>query len=666
MSTPEARIALVGHPNAGKTTLFNSITGQNQKVGNYSGVTVSKKTGTFRTPHGVQMELIDLPGCYSLSPNSPDEAVTRDILLGDLQGENAPDLVLCVLDATNLERHLSLLIQVMDLGYPVIAALNKIDLAEGQGLRIDPATLSEDLGIPVVALSASTQRGLTQLKQSIRTPFPPVAERRWKGSHEMESALSELEKTLTEKEFPRPAAHALQLLADQTYEISGITRPEIDSEDSISKARFAYIQQTTENSVRRPDEAALQLTDKIDSIALHPLWGWAVFISLMFAVFWTLFTFASIPMDAIEGIIGALGDWVGGMMAEGDLRSLIVDGIIGGVGSVVVFIPQIVLLFFFIALLESSGYMARAAFLMDKFMSKAGLSGKAFLPLLSGYACAIPGIMATRTIPSAKERLATILILPWTSCAARLPVYLILVPLFIPSATAQTLTLFGIYALGTITALLAARLLKPRLGPSEPPQFLLELPPYHKPDIAYVIRIVVDRALAFLKKAGTIILGISILLWFVNTYPKSDSEDPAVQQQQSFMGIAGQAIEPVVRPLGWDARMGTAMLTSFAAREVFVSSLAISYSVDEESEDADGLLRDRLADATHPDGRKIFTPIVILSLLVFYIYALQCLPTTAVVKRETGSWKWALGQLGGMTLFAYIAALLVFQIGSIF
>jgi len=658
-STPEARVALVGHPNAGKTTLFNALTGQNQKVGNYTGVTVEKRTGTFRTPHGKQLEIIDLPGSYSLIPNSPDEAVTRDALLGDLHDESLPDLVLCVLDATNLERHLYLLQQTLDLGVPALGVINKVDLAEAAGLRLDLTQLSEDFDIPFVAISGTSDRGVTQLKQAIRFPFPPAPGRTWSGSDELEKALTALTEELAKKN-PRPEVHALQLLTDPKFQIEGIQQSS-DFEDEISQRRFATVQSAVENGVRRPEENSLQLTDKIDNVALHPIFGWFLFSGIMLGIFWSLFSLSGPPMDLIEGAIGSLGDWVSGLMPEGDFRNLLVDGIIGGVGSVVVFLPQIVMLFFFISLLESTGYMARAAFLMDKVMCKVGLSGKSFLPLLSGYACAIPGVMATRTIPSAKERLATILILPWTSCSARLPVYVILVPLFITGSVNQTLMLFGIYALGTVTALLAAKLLMPRLGPADPPQFLLELPPYHKPDLGYVFRQVIDRALAFLKKAGTVILGISILLWFLNTFPKSDSDDPASQQANSFMGRAGTLIEPIVKPLGWDARLGTAMLTSFAAREVFVSSLAISYSVDEEEEDQ---LKDTLAKATHSDGSKLFSTATILSLLVFYIYALQCLPTTAVVRRETNSWAWALGQLGGMTAFAYLAALIAYQIGG--
>lgn len=609
-NTPEAQIALVGHPNAGKTTLFNALTGQRQKVGNYTGVTVDRISGEFFTLNGHRFELIDLPGCYSLEPNSPDEKVTRDFLHGDQKGENKPNLIVCVLDASALERHLILLKQVLQLNLPVVVALNKIDQAEARGIRINPTALSETFGVTFVPLCASTERGITTLKQTLRYPFPVADEHEWTSRDDFS-----------------------ELLVD---------------------------------GYRRPDEETLLLTDKIDTQVLHPFKGWLIFSALMFSVFWTIFRFAEIPMGWVESAQGALGGWVGGLMAEGDFRDLLVDGVIGGVGSVIIFLPQILLLFFFISLLESSGYMARAAFLMDGIMNKVGLSGKSFLPLLSGYACAIPGIMATRTIPNAKERLATILILPWTSCTARLPVYIILVPLLVTGSGAQALTIFGIYALGTVTALLTAKLLMPRLGKTEASQFMLELPPYQKPHWGFILRQVLDRGWAFLKKAGTLILGISILLWFLDTYPKSDSEDPIIQHESSFMGQAGKFIEPVVEPLGWDSRLGTAMLTSFAAREVFVSSLAISYSVDEEEEGAESTLREKLAAAKNPDGSPIFTTFSILSLLIFYIYALQCLPTTAVVKRETNSWKWALGQLGGMTLFAYLAALAVFQIGTLF
>lgn len=619
-SSTKKRLALVGNPNAGKTTLFNELTGQNQKVGNYAGATVSRKSGTFRTPHGHQFELIDLPGSYSLEANSPDEEITRDVLLGNQEGETKPDLVLCVLDATNLERHLYLLLQVIDLGYPVVAALNKIDSAESQGLRIDPTALSEEFGVPFVPISATTSRGITNLKQALRLPFPPA-----------------------------PG-------------LTSVSDLEAESADSLQKARFEFIHRAVSAGLTRPDDEDLALTDKIDAQALHPVKGWLIFSGLMLTIFWSVFEIAKTPMGWVDGAFGWLGDIVSGIIGEGDFQSLIVDGIIAGVGGVVIFLPQIIILFFFISLLESSGYMARAAYLMDGIMNKVGLSGKAFLPLLSGHACAIPGVMATRSIPNAKERLATILILPWTSCNARLPVYSLIIPIIFTGALLQGLALFGIYALGIITALLAAKIIKPRLGKTEAPQFLLELPPYQKPQWGHILRQVGDRALAFLKKAGTVILGLSIILWFLETYPKSDSDDPVVQQQASYNGQIGKIIEPVVSPLGWDNRMGTAMMASFAAREVFRSSLAIAYATDEEDTDA---MRSKLRTLKRADGSNLYTPLVGLSIIIFFIYALQCLPTTAVVRRETSSWKWAIGQFVGMTLFAYFAALIVYQVGKL-
>lgn len=647
-SSIKAHIALLGNPNAGKTTLFNLLTGNRQKVGNFAGATVEESTSTFFTPHGHQLALIDLPGAYSLEANSPDEAVTRDVLLGE--GPEPPDLILSVLDATNLERHLYLLVQAIDLGYPVVAALNKIDAAEAQGLRIDPVALSEEFGVPFVPISALTSQGLHTLKQALRFPFPPAPGRSWTGPAELEKLISVATAQAAAEGRPRPEPYALLTMAE----------PGSETADFLQKARFQQISHALESGLKRPDDESLAFTDRLDAHALHPVRGWLIFLATMFAVFWSLFEFAGVPMGWIESGTEALGSWVQNLMPAGDLRDLLVEGVIGGVGGVIIFLPQIVFLFFFISILESSGYMARAAYLMDGLMSKVGLSGKAFLPLLSGYACAIPAVMATRTIPNAKERLATILILPWTSCSARLPVYVLVIPLLVAGSLAQSLIMFGIYALGTLTALIAAKLLRPRLGASAPSQFILELPPYQMPQWGQVFRQVVTRAFAFIKKAGTVILGFSILLWFLNTYPKSDSEDPLVQQESSFIGLAGKVIEPVVSPLGWDARMGTAMLTSFAAREVFNASLAISYAGDEEDVTD---LRDRLQSAKRPDGSPVFTPLVALSILIFFIYALQCLPTTAVVRRETGSWKWALGQLGAMSLFAYLAALIIYQGG---
>ena len=623
-SEAPSTIALVGNPNAGKTSLFNALTGANQRTGNYAGVTVELKSGETYTPHGRKLRVLDLPGCYSLHANAPDEKIALDALTGKLPGTAVPDLVVCVVDASNLERHLQLALQVIELGLPCVLALNMVDVAEKSGLRLDPAKLSEELGIPVVPMQANAAKGVIELKQALRYPFPPPSSVTW-----------------------------------------------LKHGDDTEEIRRAFIARLCALAARRPDAQSRTFSDKLDSFLLHPFLGWIALIAVMFSIFWAIFSFASIPMDLIDAALGSFGAWVESLMPEGDFRSLLVEGVIAGVGGVLAFLPQIILLFLFIGLLESSGYMARAAFLMDGVMVRAGLSGKAFLPLFSSYACAIPGVMANRTIDSAKERLVTIFVAPWMSCSARLPVYFLIVPLLLhekEGSWKQALILFGIYALGTATAFVVARVLRGRLGPDKSPNhFLLELPPYRRPQWAYIFRHVLARAWAFVQKAGTLILGLSILLWALATYPKTDSKDPGEILAHSAIGRIGAFIEPAVKPLGFDGRTGTAILTSFAAREVFVSSTAILFSVEETDDDEEtrSLLRDRIAAATWPDGRPLFTPLSLISLLVFFIYALQCLPTTAVVAREAGSWKWAIGQFLFMSTFAYLASLLVFQGGRL-
>jgi ferrous iron transport protein B len=440
--TPET-VALAGNPNAGKTTLFNALCGRNEKVGNYGGVTVEVKKGGFFTPHGRRLELIDLPGTFSLEGGSPDQRLAGEVLSGKHERHPAPDLVVCVVDASNLERHLQLTLEILELGLPAIVALNMVDVAEKSGLRLDPVKLSEELGVPVVPIQANRGKGITELRQAMRHPFPSTPE-------------------------------------------------VVQWEKGNAEARRAFGLRTANLSARRATLHSTNLSDRLDAVLLHPVFGWVCFAAIMFALFWSIFSFAGIPMGWIESLQESLTGAVAKRMPEGDLRDLITQGIIGGVGAVVIFLPQILLLFLFIGLLESSGYMARAAFLMDGVMGRAGLSGKAFLPLLSSYACAIPGVMATRTIDSAKERLVTIFVAPWMSCSARLPVYLLLVPMLLGGSeggTTQALVFLAIYVLGTGTAFVVARILRGRLGPDEvKSHFLLELPPYRLPQWGYIFR----------------------------------------------------------------------------------------------------------------------------------------------------------------------------------
>lgn len=627
-------IALVGNPNSGKTTLFNALTGANQRTGNYPGVTVSRVSGRLRTAHGNQYELLDLPGCYSLDPHAPDEKITRDVLQGCQEGEERPAMVVCVVDASHLERHLYLALQVIAMGFPVVVALNKVDLAESTGVRINLDLLAEELGVPVVACQANRDKGVVELKHAIRKPFP----------------------------------HPVHAAASVNYEA-------LVHDEQISQERTAKAQAICAVAVRRQEVEGLSLSDKIDGVILHPVLGWFIFVGMMLTIFYTIFSVSAYPMSWVEAGIDGLKSVVDGAMSEGDVKDLVLNGVVDGVGSVVIFLPQILMLLFFIGMMETTGYMARAALLMDGVMSKVGLSGRAFLPLMSSYACAIPGIMATRSMDSAKQRLLTILIAPWMSCTARLPVYSLLIGMLLAGhgAWVQASVLAGIYLLGTVTALVAAWLLAPKVkGETEPAHFLMELPAYSRPDMSYIGRHLLERAWSFLKNAGTLILGLCILLWALQTYPKPKDGTPAAADEalaleQSYMGRIGHVIEPVVKPLGYDWRTGTALLASFAAREVFNANLAISYAVEEGDDEEAFLtqLRTKLDQATWPDGRKIYTPATTISLLVFFIYALQCLPTTVVVQRETGSWKWALGQLGAMTAVAWLASFAVYQIGSL-
>jgi ferrous iron transport protein B len=707
---------MVGNPNCGKTTLFNALTGLRQKVGNYPGVTVEKKIGTTYSQHGRPIQVIDLPGAYSLAARSPDEAVLRDVLFGRREDTPQPDRIVCVVDAANLERNLYLVHQILDLGRPVIVALNMMDMAADAGLKLDPAALERTLGVPVIPCEAVHGRGLVELRLAMSRVELPLARHRWDVPAPIAPAVAELQAALTDSDARPPLvarAEALLLLtdfdavrvagskplSDRTHEILAHWRARWMSEGSdwsaaLIRSRYDSIGLLSQDVVVRTREQGPSLSDRIDAVLCHSVWGWGVFALIMAALFYSIFSLAEAPMNYIDAHVAMLGAWVKGSMAPGDLRDLLTDGIIGGVGGIVVFLPQILILFFFVGLLESTGYMARAAFIMDRPMSRVGLNGRSFIPLLGSYACAIPGIMATRTIENARDRLVTILVAPLMSCSARLPVYLLMIATLLPGdtvpATSKAAIMLIMYALGTTGVFFFAWLFKRTLFKSAPQHMIMELPPYQPPRFKEILRHMVERAWLFLKNAGTIILAISIVLWFLTTYPKPVAQLPhsagvassllnpilyrldpttAVQVQSggnmisySYAGQAGQLIEPVIKPLGFDWRIGIGLITSFAAREVFVSSMGVIFGVESADKDTTPL-RDALRAAHWPGGAPLFTPLVCFTLMVYYVFAMQCMSTVAVVKRETNSWRWPLFQIAYMTGTAWVICFIIYHAG---
>jgi len=682
--------AMVGNPNCGKTTLFNALTGLRQKVGNYPGVTVEKKIGITYSQHGRPIQVIDLPGAYSLAARSPDEAVLRDVLLGRREDTPQPDRIICVVDASNLERNLYLVHQILDLGRPVVIALNMMDVAAAAGIKIDPAALERELGVPVIPTEAVHGRGLVELKLAMSRIEVPLAKHRWDVPGPIAPAVAELQASLAQNDARTPLvarAEALLLLtdfdtvrvagskplSDRTHEILAQWRRRWQGEKTdwsgvLIRSRYDAIGVLCADVILRDRDSGPSLSDRIDAVLCHSVWGWLVFAAIMGAMFFSIFTLAEYPMNWIDEHVAALGDRVKGAMAPGDLRDLLTDGVIAGVGGVVIFLPQILILFLFVGLLESTGYMARAAFIMDRPMSKVGLNGRSFIPLLSGYACAIPGIMATRTIENAKDRLVTILVTPLMSCSARLPVYLLLIAMVLPdeamSAGKKSALMLLMYALGTGGAFFFAWLFKRTLFQGGSTHMIMELPAYQPPRLKEILRHMLERGWLFLKNAGTIILAISIVLWFLTTYPKHPNPDATATEQiaQSFAGRAGHVIEPLIKPLGFDWRIGIGLITSFAAREVFVSSMGVIFGVESEEDDTTPL-RDALHRATWPGGAPLFTPLVCLTLMIFYVYAMQCMATLAVVKRETNSWRWPLFQTFYMTGTAWLVCLVVYQAG---
>jgi ferrous iron transport protein B len=680
-------IAIVGNPNSGKTTLFNLLTGLKQKVANYPGVTVEKKIGECYSQHGKKLRLIDLPGAYSLNARSPDEAVLRDVLLGRRPETPRPDRVVCVVDSANIERNLYMVSQVLELGLPTILVLNMADVAEQREWRIDAAKLSELLGIPVVKTQAVTGQGLIELKLALSREDVPAT--KWQSAvipAGVRAALEQSRGPLCEMGAIHAKASLLEplyLLSDHDPTHYGLAdaqmnrvhelRKSIDAafpgwEDDLVAERYRSIEKLCAEVLRRPDQEKETLTTKLDRFFLHPVLGFVNLLLVLGILFYLIFRVAEGPMGWIESGFGQLGSWVEGLMSPGDLRDLIVNGVVPGVSGVVIFLPQILILFFFIGIMEDTGYMSRLAFIMDWLMSKVGLNGKSFLPFLSSYACAVPGVMAARTIDSPKDRLITILIAPLASCSARLPVYSLLIAVLFPfgqvGAWTQAGLMLALYALGTGGAFVFAWIFSKCVMKGDSSPMILEMPPYKRPALKSILLLVWQRAKAFLVRAGTIILGISILIWAASTYPKTDTEDKSLQLANSFAGQAGHFIEPAIAPLGYDWKIGIGLIGSFAAREVFNSTMSVVYAVESEDDENLDPLRDKLAAERRPDGKPVYSPLVCISLLVFYVFAMQCVSTIAIVKRETGSWKWALIQLGYMTGTAYVLSLLIFQIGT--
>jgi ferrous iron transport protein B len=680
------RVAIAGNPNCGKSTIFNALTGLRQKVGNYPGVTVERKEGTFYGSHGEQMTLLDLPGCYSLQARSPDEAVARDVLLGRLAGIPRPDVIVVVVDASNLERNLYLAAQILELNLPVILALNMVDMAEKAGIVVDPLALREKLGVPVIPMVASKNVGLIQLKQAVSQSPLPTPGNRAPHAQPFEEAAQDLAKVLpVAADIALPEALLLLSLHDQGLEnLAGHDRRIIEATaaaqekvraagiDPISspvEARYEWIQTICSGAVHGAGSSELTISDKLDAVLTHKVWGWLAFLAAMTVMFFAIFTVASYPMDWIDAGQSKLAAWITASMPPGDFQSLITDGVIAGVGGVVIFLPQILILYLFLGLLEDSGYMARAAFIMDRLMSRVGLHGKSFIPLLSSFACAIPGIMATRTVENPKDRLVTILVAPLMSCSARLPVYTIMIAVLMPVASAwqKAGIMLSMYMVGIVAAFGMAWLFKRTLLKGETPMLLLEMPPYRMPSLKTILLRMVERSGIFLRRAGTIILALSVLLWALSTYPKPTSPDtPAAEAiAHSYAGKLGHAIEPLIAPLGYDWKIGIGLIGSFAAREVFVGTMAIVYNVENEDEDNIEPLRDTMSAEKRPDGTPVFTPLVCIGLMVFYVLAMQCVSTLAIVKRETNSWRWPMFQLGYMTVLAYLGALIVYQGGRL-
>ena len=610
-----ATVALVGNPNCGKTALFNLLTGARQKVANYAGVTVERKVGTARLSNGSSVQVIDLPGTYSLTPATPDERITLEVIEGQRAGEAQPDLIVAVVDATNLRMNLRLVLELKQLGRPMVVALNMADVAQAKGLAIDTQRLSAELGCPVVQTIAVRHNGHAALIEMLATQELPAPQQ-------------------------RPASTAAMLLSHDAAQLQREVRRILGAAAprAMQVERFQH---------------------RIDAVVMHPVWGLALLAVTLFLIFQAVFSWANVPMDAIKAAMAGLGNAVNASMADGPLRSLLVNGVIAGAGSVLVFLPQIIILFFFILLLEDSGYLPRAAFLLDTVMGKVGLSGRAFIPLLSSFACAIPGIMATRTIANPRDRLVTILIAPLMTCSARLPVYALLIGAFVPEQAVgpfnlRGLTLFALYIAGVVSAMAVAWVLKRRWLKSRYQPLMLELPPYRMPGLRNLAIGLLERARIFLRRVGGIIFSLTVVLWFLSSFPSppDGSVGPAIQY--SLAGWLGQGLQHVFAPIGFNWQISIALVPGLAAREVAVGALGTVYALSAAG--------DSVAQSLTPVIAQSWSLATAYALLAWYVFAPQCLSTLVVVKRETNSWRYPLIMAGYLFALAYVAAFVTYRV----
>ncbi|MBS1735506.1 MAG: ferrous iron transport protein B [Bacteroidetes bacterium] len=701
----QLHIALVGNPNSGKSSLFNALTGLNQKVGNFPGVTVDKKTGTSKISESLKAKFIDLPGTYSLYPKRNDEWVTYKVLL-DQDPHVHADIILVVADASNLKRNLLFCSQIIDLDKPVIIALTMLDVASKNNIKIDVAELQRELGVLIVPVNPRRNKGIAELKKAIEQTTrkhykksenlfieaDPLAMPAVKEMQAMMPGISNYRAVhylINHESFALDEKLQSDIEAIETR--NNFNHTKIQAQEILQ--RYAKIKSVIKSSVVEIDPLQKELmTKRLDDILLHRTWGYVILLAVLFLLFQSIFALAQFPMNGIEWTFAELGGWFSNILPDGWLTDLFVNGILAGLSGIIVFVPQIMILFGLITLLEDTGYMARISFLTDRVMRKAGLNGKSIMPMISGLACAVPAIMSARNIENKKERLLTIMVTPLMSCSARLPVYTVLIALVIPNKHylgfigLQGLVMMGMYFIGTFMALVSAYVLNWFIKSKEKSYFILELPGYRNPRWKNVFTTMVERARIFVVEAGKVIMIISLLLWVLSTYGPAkkmqavsqkydllQKQQPAMATefrkekgtellQNSYAGILGQGIEPVIRPLGFDWKIGIALITSFAAREVFVGTMATLYSVGDDAGENNATLRQKMNAATWPDGRKVYSLAAGLSLLIFYVLAMQCMSTLAIVKRETRTWKWPIIMLLYMTGLAYIMSLITYQL----